>query len=133
MKTKILVIIILAAVLLSGFTAAPATNPVRHQGGDALDWSIPGTNNYQAACTLRQNGAILFYSPTPVTSGDVFVTYPLTYGGGRAPLVIAGVTGATADVTVSVVPLFAGARIYWKSAAPRESVQFAWSAEGVCP
>lgn len=121
------------ALLSMAFALAPKSPSIWHQGASATDWSLPGTSNYGVVCTLTQNGAVLWYSPTAETSGNVFVNYPTTYGGGKTPLLIATVTGSDPSISYSVVPLFSGAYIYWQSPNPQNSVQFAWMTEGVCP
>lgn len=103
-----------------------------HQGQDVNDWALPGTTNFYPGGDLVQVGSIS-WTGTPATNGRIFITYPITYGGGNTPIVLAQAVGpAGNNVVVSTSPMYAAAYLDWRTADNTKVnyVQLFWTAIG---
>lgn len=139
-KTLWIPVLFVIIFVLAAYTRAQPTSSQRcmvfvdaRQGLSSTDWSLPGTTNFfDNKGDLVQAGSVT-WNGTPNDEGSVFVTYPVSYGGGNTPIVLVEVVGpATVEVNVNPAPLFAGAYLYWETEDDSliSSVQFFWIAIG---
>lgn len=139
MKTKVIGIL-LFVLLLWGVSLAGATpRNLRcyafvdaHQGQDVNDWALPGLSNFYPEGDLVQVGSVN-WSGVPATNGRIFITYPISYGGGNTPIVLAQAVGpSSTNIVVATSPMFAGAYLDWQTSDNTKTgnLQLFWTAIG---
>jgi hypothetical protein len=100
------------------------------QGSSMTDWSAVGAGSYTPQEVRMEVGAIQWTGGS-ASAGNIFVTFPTTFGG--TPVVFAIAKGTSvAKVSFSVVPTEAGVTIYWKTtdASNLTSLEILWQAVG---
>jgi hypothetical protein len=118
---------------LEKFKPIPGANIIRYrQGGDHLDFSVPGNVKYSALVgSFFQLGAVAWQGAA-ATSGSVTITFPVSFGG--PPLLLVCPT--------ATVPLFQpvsllanpgneyDSTIFWSCPTPLTRIEFSWLAYG---
>lgn len=139
MKAKVLGIVLFVFLLALVSLVEASPRALRcyafvdaHQGQDINDWALPGATNFYPGGDLVQVGS-MNWTGEPATSGRIYITYPISYGGGNTPIVLAQAVGAAgSNIVVSPSPMYAAAYLDWHTADNTKTnhVQVFWTAIG---
>lgn len=106
----------------------------RRQGGDASDWSVPGTTT-RTPTAVRDQAGVIRYSGTSASFGQQAVTFPQAFS--QPPIVnitpLAHQTGNTTGISASILSVTSTGFVIWfevLDATSRTNIDFHWRAIG---